>query len=242
MPNANAKLDDHVNDESCSNEFQILFNLSPSTVAECSTDQTADVQCIAEPTPNSSSGLSITEVILITLGASVGGLLLLALCVTGCNYSRWWLKYWYIGELDPTVAVVVGLSDFKPPDAITIHRTEINPEYTGSPRVWSPRGSADSVESFEDFGYGNIDYETEVHRMHNLGSGNFGVVYKAKLRRRGALAPRFVAVKELTRGDTLELLEEAKLMAATPPSESVVRLLGVCTSPPCMVLSTVRSF
>ena len=72
-------------------------------------------------------------------------------------------------------------------------------------------------------------------------SGNFGYVYKAKLRRRSAAMPaRYVAVKELTKGNSTELVQEATLMMRIPMCPHVVRILGVCAQPPCMVMEFVR--
>jgi len=103
-------------------------------------------------------------------------------------------------------------------------------------------GSAQHSE-FEEFGYGNIDYKTDIWPVKNgsLGRGNFGYVYKAKLRRRSSHLPaRYVAVKALTQGDSQELIKEATLMIRIPISRYIVRILGVCAHPPCMVMEFVK--
>lgn len=60
--------------------------------------------------------------------------------------------------------------------------------------------------------YGIIDWHKELKMKGELGSGNFGVVKKAILRRRGPKPARYCAVKELERGHSLA--EETALQAA----------------------------
>ena len=56
--------------------------------------------------------------------------------------------------------------------------------------------------------------------------GQFGIVRRATLRRRNKLPAQYVAVKELLRGDAIELVEEAKKMLEVPNHPNVVRFLG----------------
>ena len=71
-----------------------------------------------------------------------------------------------------------------------------------------------------------------------MSRGQFGIVRRATLRRRNKLPAQYVAVKELLRGDAIELVEEAKKMLEVPNHPNVVRFLGKTRhSTGCYVLS-----
>lgn len=97
----------------------------------------------------------------------------------------------------------------------------------------------DSGVSFDYFGYGMIDFNRELWLHEEIGSGMFGVVRRATLRRRRKMKARYVAVKELFLEGSSELIEEAKAMFDIPNHENVVSLLGVCDSPPCLITAMV---
>jgi len=92
---------------------------------------------------------------------------------------------------------------------------------------------------YEDFGYGLIGHKKELKEISYLGAGNFGVVNKAILRRRGARPARLVAVKKLEHGNATDMIEEARMMSEIPRHYAVVQMLGICEDPPCLVLEFV---
>jgi len=97
----------------------------------------------------------------------------------------------------------------------------------------------ESASEFDDFGYGIIGYSKELKLKEELGSGNFGIVMKAILRRRDQKPARWCAVKRLEHGNQTEMIREARLMADIPPHLDLVRMLGICEEPACMVLEFV---
>eukprot|EP00656_Telonema_subtile_P043221 TRINITY_DN49610_c0_g1_i3.p1 TRINITY_DN49610_c0_g1~~TRINITY_DN49610_c0_g1_i3.p1 ORF type:complete len:1026 (-),score=139.17 TRINITY_DN49610_c0_g1_i3:64-3141(-) len=104
----------------------------------------------------------------------------------------------------------------------------------------SPRSETSVVACVLGFGYGLIDYQSDLCLKETIGQGNFGSVRKAVLRRRGKHAARLVAVKELTQGCSADLLAEAKLMQDTPPHPNVVFFFGVTELPYCLISQLIE--
>ena len=78
-------------------------------------------------------------------------------------------------------------------------------------RDWTVDESESDVSRFAEFGYGMVDHDTELQMLNFLGQGNFGIVSKAILRRRGDRPARYCAVKSLERGDVNEMIDEVAL-------------------------------
>jgi hypothetical protein len=90
------------------------------------------------------------------------------------------------------------------------------------------------------------DYQQDLLPEKRLGEGHFGTVLLATLRRKGAQGARFVAVKRLKndfRSATHHvslLLEEAVTMSQIPPHKNVVRVHGICSDPPAIVMEYIE--
>jgi len=97
------------------------------------------------------------------------------------------------------------------------------------------------LAEFRSFGYGNIDYRHQLRKKSKLGEGNFGEVWLSILRRTRPWPARLVAVKELTSGGGgANIVQEALVMQDIKDHPNVVKLLGVCMEPPCLVLELVE--
>eukprot|EP00658_Telonema_sp_P-2_P064683 TRINITY_DN5386_c0_g1_i2.p1 TRINITY_DN5386_c0_g1~~TRINITY_DN5386_c0_g1_i2.p1 ORF type:complete len:491 (+),score=98.97 TRINITY_DN5386_c0_g1_i2:61-1533(+) len=83
--------------------------------------------------------------------------------------------------------------------------------------------------SFEYFGYGMIDYKRELWLHEVIGSGNYGLVRRATLRRRQYHPARNVAVKELYSHDSSDqLIDEARAMSIPHLSRPVSSSVSQC--------------
>jgi len=97
------------------------------------------------------------------------------------------------------------------------------------------------LEQFQSFGYGNIEYRRQIRKLSKLGEGQFGEVWKCILRKQRPWPARHVAVKELTSGDGYQIVQEAQVMLDVKGHPNVVKFLGVCYQPPCLVLELVEN-
>jgi hypothetical protein len=64
-----------------------------------------------------------------------------------------------------------------------------------------------------------------------LGQGSYGIVYKAKYKGE-TVACKMINGEE---ANTEEFLQEAKVMSTIPPHPNVIRLIGFCRLPVCIV-------
>ena len=150
-----------------------------------------------------------------------------------------WVIIWVI------VGVTSGLCCLTIAGLLAYRKYKYERDWNPNTTMFNNAEDADptSTLAFRSFGYGVLDYTSHLRIEDQIGTGNFGSVFLAVLCRRDTMPARYVAVKELHLQEeeaAAELVQEALLMKEIPYHCCVVRLLGVCLAPPCLVTELVE--